>query len=51
MDYKTAYNAGLKHLIVNYGFRSKENLEKSGIMDSISHVPSVEEIEKALSIV
>ncbi len=47
VDYKTAMNAKLKYLIVNYGFRSKEELTESGIM-SIDHVPTIEEIDKAL---
>lgn len=44
VDYKTAINSGLRHIIVNYGFRTKDTLLKQGI-DSIDHVPSLGEIE------
>ena len=49
VDYKTAINANVKHLIVSYGFRSKEELERSGIFDSIAHVPTMMDIERGLS--
>ena len=38
VDYRTAENAGSLSLIVNYGFRTREELEKSSIEDSISSV-------------
>lgn len=38
VDYRTAENAGSLSLIVNYGFRTREELEKSSIADSISSV-------------
>ena len=46
VDYKTAKNANLRFLIVNYGFRSQKELMDNGI-PSISHVPTQEEIERA----
>ena len=48
IDYKSAQNAGMKSLIVNYGFRDKAFLDSQGI-PSIDHVPSLEEIESILN--
>lgn len=45
VDYKTAMNADVAYMIVSYGFRSEDELKKSGI-ESIDHVPSLKEIEK-----
>ncbi len=45
VDYKTAMNANVAHIIVSYGFRSEKELEESGI-ESIDHVPALKEIEK-----
>lgn len=45
VDYKSAVNSNVKRIIVNYGFRTKDELLSSGI-ESIDHVPTIEEIEK-----
>ena len=44
VDYKTAINAGVKHLIVTYGFRDREILEKLDGVRLVDHVPSFEEL-------
>lgn len=44
VDYETAKNAGVNCIIVNYGFRTKEDLEKKGIKESVGSVPIVLEI-------
>lgn len=48
IDFKSAQNAGLRSLIVNYGFRDKAFLDEQGI-NSIDHVPSIEEIDSVFS--
>ena len=41
VDYLTANNAGVKSIIVNYGFRTKEELERSGVMESVNDVSAL----------
>lgn len=43
VDFRSAENASIRRIIVNYGFRSGEFLSELGI-SSIDHVPSLEEI-------
>lgn len=45
VDRKTADNAGVKSIIVSYGFRTVSQLRDAGIQDS---VPSVEALDQAL---
>lgn len=45
VDNLTALNLSSSYVIVNYGFRTKEELKKSGINESVS---SVEELNKKL---
>ena len=35
VDYLTAKNAEVESIIVNYGFRTKEELEKSGVKETV----------------
>jgi phosphoglycolate phosphatase len=44
VDYKTAINAGVKHIIVTYGFRDRSDLEKAGVVNLFDHMPSYEEL-------
>lgn len=44
VDYKTAVNAGVRHIIVSYGFRDKDDLEKLDGVNLMDHVPSIEEL-------
>ena len=46
VDHETAMNAGCREIIVNYGFRSRRELERSGIRNTVS---SVEELKLALN--
>ncbi len=46
VDFTAAENAGAARLIVSYGFRREDDLNRNGI-PSIPHVPSYEEIENA----
>ena len=41
VDYETAKNAEVTSVIVNYGFRTKEELERNGIIESVSDVSSL----------
>lgn len=43
VDEETARNAGVNFLIVNYGFRTKEELEKKGITGTLSSSSELEE--------
>ena len=45
VDYLTARNAGVKSIIVSYGFRSEAELRAAGISPV---VPDLEEVEKLL---
>lgn len=44
VDYQTAINSGVRHIIVTYGFRDREELALKGIEHLIDHVPGYEEI-------
>ena len=49
VDYETAKNMGCDYFIVNYGFRSKEDLESNGIYNTISSPLELKEkIERLL---
>ena len=41
VDYETAKNAGVRGIIVNYGFRTKKELEGKGIKDTVDDVPTL----------
>ena len=41
VNYLTANNAGVKSIIVNYGFRTKEELERSGVMESVNNISAL----------
>ena len=41
MDFETANNAGVRGIIVNYGFRTKKELEGKGIKDTVDDVPTL----------
>ena len=41
VDYETAKNAGVRGIIVNYGFRTKKELEGKGIKDTVEDVPTL----------
>lgn len=47
VDRKTADNAGVKGIIVSYGFRTEEELKEAGILES---VPTVEALRKVLGL-
>lgn len=43
VDYRLSQNAGVRSLVVNYGFRKEEELEERGILGSLDSVESLKE--------